>query len=692
MNKDMKRMKNWGLAATLTICGAMMLTSCTDAIGSMDNPVNPDPPYDPADELAKETFMHEDWMDRSVKPGDSFWDFALGGWFQTRADDDTGTWGQMEKIIKQKLDSHLNDYDSPVAGKLIKLLTQPAPEKSEEIKVINDFLATLKLDGDVSKADLFRNFGKLSDIGCYALVSTGCIPVGGRMTYILGPGVPYYYQEVNLSMTKLLGGLDDLDIEKAFKDEINFVLGDLMGLDIELPDVKAKADDIYKIQKTLTDMFYNITDTDVKTGQIQLKQMQAATLQSLNTRTRGNEGEDLKAVFNEAFHVDEAAYVVDEVDKVLTMLDEYSIDSWLLYMKYYVYARFSSLLRYTNHYDSESILYRIRLLVPSATIDYDLAMLMENSDPEGCREMLENMRRRMIERIGQLDWLSSATKAKAQEKMQAMVFSVGRPEHLFSDDFEITGSTAIEAGIQYMKQFNAYQRSIAGQPALGRAWDTFTCNAVYGSIFPVTTANAFYMAKCNELVILPAYIMPEVFPVDKDNAHRYAVSVAFGHELTHGFDPEGAEYDAKGVKINWWTAEDKANFKLLQQKMIARYNELEQLPGVKADGEKTLAENMADQGGVALAYDLWNEKLQADGLSGEQLRHQQRQFFVSDADVWRRYCTDETLASTLKTDVHSANHNRVNGIVRLFDDWYDLFGVKPGDKLYLAPADRVKIW
>jgi predicted metalloendopeptidase len=135
-----------------------------------------------------------------------------------------------------------------------------------------------------------------------------------------------------------------------------------------------------------------------------------------------------------------------------------------------------------------------------------------------------------------------------------------------------------------------------------------------------------------------------------------------------------------------------ANFKLLQQKMIARYNELEQLPGVKADGEKTLAENMADQGGTALAYDLWNEKLQADGLSGEQLRHQQRQFFVSYADVWRRYCTDDNLAKTLKTDVHSANHNRVNGIVRLMDEWYDLFGVKPGDKLYVAPADRVKIW
>jgi putative endopeptidase len=154
----------------------------------------------------------------------------------------------------------------------------------------------------------------------------------------------------------------------------------------------------------------------------------------------------------------------------------------------------------------------------------------------------------------------------------------------------------------------------------------------------------------------------------------------------------GAKYDAHGFENNWWADEDMANFKLLHQKMIDRYNELEQAPGVMADGEMTLNENIADLGGMALAYDLWNKKLQADGLSGQQLRHQQRQFFVSYADTWKSYTTDEKLIKQKKKDKHSANHNRVNGLSRLSDDWYTLFGVEPGDKLYVAPADRVKIW
>jgi predicted metalloendopeptidase len=126
--------------------------------------------------------------------------------------------------------------------------------------------------------------------------------------------------------------------------------------------------------------------------------------------------------------------------------------------------------------------------------------------------------------------------------------------------------------------------------------------------------------------------------------------------------------------------------------MINLYNELEQYPGVKANGKKTLGENIADLGGFNLAYQLFNEKLQADGLTGEALRHQQRQFFMSYADLWMILNEEKVLQKQLVIDVHSANHNRVNGIARLIDDWYDLFGVQPGDKLYVKPEDRVKIW
>jgi predicted metalloendopeptidase len=684
----MKGAGNKAKTMLMALVSASMLTACNDVIGQADNPVQPVNPVDPATELAQETFMHEEWMDRTVKPGDSFWHFAQGGWLKTRDADDISTNHRLTKHINEKLKSNLGNYDSPVAGKLIKLMTQPAPEKSEEVKVINDFLETLKMDGDVSKADLIRNFGKMTDIGCPALVRISIEPIDGQLKSILAAGMPYNAHVWGMILMALQ---DEHDNTRGISesDYQYFILNELMGLDLSSPEISAEVDKIIEIETKINTIFYDYTTYEEPTGKVRIKQIQPATLQCLNAAgTRAGEDENLKAVFNEAFHVKESTLISSDVDKVLAMLDEYSTDTWLLYMQYYIYGRFQYLFRYTDHFAERGVIKRLCTLAPTATMDYDFAILLEDCDVEGCREMLEKMRQRLGQRIEQLDWLGSDTKAKAQEKLKSMQFMVGKPDRLYNADFVLTGNTAIEASMQYMKQYYDYLRSLDGVPAKGHAWD-YVANAL--GVYTPSAVNAFYVPNCNELVINPAYIMPEMFPTDKNNAQRYATAMVFGHEMTHGFDPQGAQYDANGLKVNWWTDEDMARFKQQQQKMIDRFNELEQAPGLPANGEKTLGENIADQGGVTLAYILWNEQLQAEGLSGEALRHQQRQFFLSYADLWQAYATDAELAKDIK-DKHSANHNRVNGIARLTDDWYDLFGVEPGDKLYVAPEDRVKIW
>ena len=684
----MKGAGNKAKTMLMALVSASMLTACNDVIGQADNPVQPVNPVDPATELAQETFMHEEWMDRTVKPGDSFWHFAQGGWLKTRDADDISTNHRLTKHINEKLKSNLGNYDSPVAGKLIKLMTQPAPEKSEEVKVINDFLETLKMDGDVSKADLIRNFGKMTDIGCPALVRISIEPIDGQLKSILAAGMPYNAHFWGMILMALQ---DEHDNTRGISesDHQYFILNELMGLDLSSPEISAEVDKIIEIETKINTIFYDYTTYEEPTGKVRIKQIQPATLQCLNAAgTRAGEDENLKAVFNEAFHVKESTLISSDVDKVLAMLDEYSTDTWLLYMQYYIYGRFQYLFRYTDHFAERGVIKRLCTLAPTATMDYDFAILLEDCDVEGCREMLEKMRQRLGQRIEQLDWLGSNTKAKAQEKLKSMQFMVGKPDRLYNADFVLTGNTAIEASMQYMKQYYDYLRSLDGVPAKGHAWD-YVANAL--GVYTPSAVNAFYVPNCNELVINPAYIMPEMFPTDKNNAQRYATAMVFGHEMTHGFDPQGAQYDANGLKVNWWTDEDMARFKQQQQKMIDRFNELEQAPGLPANGEKTLGENIADQGGVTLAYILWNEQLQAEGLSGEALRHQQRQFFLSYADLWQAYATDAELAKDIK-DKHSANHNRVNGIARLTDDWYDLFGVEPGDKLYVAPEDRVKIW
>lgn len=679
----MKKIKNWVLAATLNVCGAMMLTSCTDVIGQADNPVQPVDPVDPAAELAQETFVNESWMDRTVKPGDSFWEFALGSWLKNLGPKGRGFMDELQEAIQKRAEANIDGYDSPVAGKMLKLMTQPASDKEAEMKVISDFLATLKRDGNVSKADLIRNFGKMTDIGCPALISPLITVIDGRTKCALISGTPlknYFATGLYLYTAEE----QDTDEENVI---IETIVSEVMGLDPNSPDVQAKIKAVVEIEKKMT--LEKATETDSQTGISLLKRIQPASLQSLNAGARSSDGEDLKAVFKEAFHVGEETYVDGSVDEMLAMLDDYDADTWAFYQDYYVYGRFSPLLHSADElYNDLSLTTRLGFLSPTILLDFYKAILLPDCDVKGCQEILEDMRRRMGERIDALTWMSSATKQKAHEKLKAMVFSAGAPEQLFNENFQLTGPTAVEAGMQYMRQMVEYQRSCDGRPSYGNFWDVVFCG--YSSM-SLATVNAFYSPYHNQLVIMPAFILPEAFPSDKDNAQHYAVAHVFGHELCHGFDNEGSQYDAAGKKVNWWTDEDLARFKELQQAMIDRFNELEQAPGVPADGKKTLGENMADMGGVTLAYDLWNERLQNKGLSGQELRHQQRQFFVSYADVKRRYATNETLVSLL-IDEHSADHNRVNGIDRLMDDWYDLFGVNPGDKLYVAPEDRVKIW
>ena len=165
--------------------------------------------------------------------------------------------------------------------------------------------------------------------------------------------------------------------------------------------------------------------------------------------------------------------------------------------------------------------------------------------------------------------------------------------------------------------------------------------------------------------------------------------------MCHGFDARGAEYDEYGNKRDWWTAEDNAKFKEKQQQLIDLWGQLEHMPGLPANGKNTLTENMADYGGAILASEAYKMRLKEQGYSDKGIDIQMKKFFSSfglNVIVFEHERNPEMLRRLYDTDVHSAGHNRVNGIVRLFDDWYRLYDVQPEDKLYLKPKDRVKIW
>jgi predicted metalloendopeptidase len=201
------------------------------------------------------------------------------------------------------------------------------------------------------------------------------------------------------------------------------------------------------------------------------------------------------------------------------------------------------------------------------------------------------------------------------------------------------------------------------------------------------------MHDANACYILPSLMMEPAYGPDKSEVEIYAtLGSIFAHEITHGFDKRGATYNKHGKRENWWAAEDLAKFEALNDRRVALNSVFEVLPGHPTDGEKTITEDVADLGGVAVAYDLWVTTLQQRGIKGEELRQQKRAFFRNYAKIYREKYPDEYLIERMSKDTHSAGPIRVNGVVQHMDDWYDLFNVQEGDSLYLAPEERIRIW
>ena len=207
------------------------------------------------------------------------------------------------------------------------------------------------------------------------------------------------------------------------------------------------------------------------------------------------------------------------------------------------------------------------------------------------------------------------------------------------------------------------------------------------------TINAYYNPQNNEIVFPAAILQPPFFNPAADDAVNYgAIGVVIGHEMTHGFDDQGSMFDPDGNMINWWKAEDKEKFAASTQALAKQFDQIEVIPGEKANGQLTLGENIADQGGLRVAYDAFmnTEQAQAgkkiDGFTPEQ------RFYLSYGRIWAENITDQAAYQQTKSDPHSLGRWRVNATLRNVDTFFKAFDIKKGDKMWKEPADRVVIW
>ena len=285
--------------------------------------------------------------------------------------------------------------------------------------------------------------------------------------------------------------------------------------------------------------------------------------------------------------------------------------------------------------------------------------------------------------IDGLDWMSADTKKAAQDKLAKFMPKIGYPKKwkdysaltVSADD--LYGNIARSAQVEAQREINKL-----GKPVDRDEWG-----------MTPQTVNAYYNPELNEIVFPAAILQPPFFNMQADDAVNYGgIGAVIGHEISHGFDDQGARYDGDGVLRDWWTADDLKNFKAKTSALIAQYSTYEPLPGQKLNGALTIGENIADLSGMTIAHKAYELSLGGkpapvmDGFTGDQ------RFFMGWAQVWRRKYKDENLLARIKTDPHSPSEFRCNGVIVNMPDFDAAFGIKEGDKLYKGAADQIKIW
>ena len=306
------------------------------------------------------------------------------------------------------------------------------------------------------------------------------------------------------------------------------------------------------------------------------------------------------------------------------------------------------------------------------------------SSKEKMTEMVANLQTALSERITALEWMSDETKAKAQEKLGTFIVKVGYPDTWKDYTALEIKDDSYWANICRVNRF-AHDEMMKdeGEPVDRTEWG-----------MSPQTVNAYYNPTTNEICFPAAILQPPFFNPDADDAVNYGgIGVVIGHEMTHGFDDQGRNYDKDGNISAWWTKEDEDKFNERAKVLVEQYDRIVVLDSLHADGSYTLGENIADQGGLLVAYQAYMNTLKDKETPAEidGFTHSQR-FYLGYANLWAQNVRPQEIIRRTKTDVHSLGKWRVNGALRNIDDFYTAFDIKEGDAMYMAPEDRINIW
>jgi putative endopeptidase len=662
------------------------------------------------------SFLDPENFDKTARPADDFFQYVNGGWMAANPiPADEARWGSFD-ILRVQVEEQLH----AILDGLIS-----SGETTEDKRRIRDFYAT---GMDVEKRNraglepLAELFARIDAIGASGASGNSNDDLASAIGYLQRQGVGVWWtpsaeQDEKQSETVALhlyqGGLglpdrdyylnDDEKSKTIRADYLKYMKATLVKLGvvdaanaqnlIKIPDATtaAVADAIMAIETDLARA--SMTRVELRDVEKMYNKMSAAELAAVTPRIAWAKYFEAVGIAQPAYFIVGQPKFFAEVDRLFESLPLDQIKMYLRWQTLNAFsgflteelerARFDFYARTFNGAKEMKVLWRRVLGVTNASLDEMLGKLYVEKHFAGdakakINSLVDHLTAAYRARIEKLDWMSPETKAKAIEKLQGVSRKLGYPD-VWKDM-----STLVVAADSYAQnvmrahafEFDRKMHEVGG-PVNREEW-----------FMSPQMVNAYYQPPLNEIAFPAAILQPPFFDPAADDALNYGgIGTVIGHELTHGLDDQGALFDVTGNLKNWWTPEDKARFEARAAHLAEQFDKYEPLPGLHINGKLTLGENIADLGGILIALDGLRLAL-GDKISKEVIQS----FCINYAVTKRGQIREELARLYLQVDPHSPSKFRVNGPSSNYPEFYEAFDVKPGDKLWREPEDRVQIW
>jgi putative endopeptidase len=644
-----------------------------------------------------------EYIDPSVRAQDDFYEYLNGKWLKTtEIPADKSRWGSFNE---------LQDKTLPQLRGIIEKSAASNPAKGSDAQRIGDFYASFMDEAKLEQLGVSPLNGELQRIA--ALKDKSELPALLAHLGKIGVNVPFDFgiHQDNKDSTKYVpdigqGGLGMPDRDYYLKAD-----------DKKLAETKAKYQS--HVEKTLSLAGDKnaaadakaIVDFETAIAKVQwtkvelrdpVKAYNKVNLADLNTVAPGF---DWKTWLDASGLTGKTSYVIvgqpTYLKAVMDVVNSTPIDTWKAYLSMHLVDSYGSYL--SKAFVDERFDFYGKTL--SGVTEQEPrwkrgvgAVERAQGEPLGklyaaqyfpperkarMEALVKNLLAAYKESINHLDWMSPATKKEAQAKLAKFTPKIGYPSKWKDYSALSVAKDDLVGNVMRSRVWAAdYELNKLGKPIDRTEWG-----------MTPQTINAYYNPEMNEIVFPAAILQPPFFDANADDAVNYGgIGAVIGHEISHGFDDQGAQYDGDGNLRDWWTADDHKNFSAKTKALVAQYDAFEPVPGYHVNGSLTLGENIADNSGLAIAYKAYKISLNGkkpaviDGFTGEQ------RLYMGWAQVWRAKTREAQQIVRVKTDPHSPEQFRADGTLKNQPGFYEAFKVKEGDKMYLAPKDRVIIW